>query len=60
MNWSHANQVRSHPSESNRRENPEPLSVGNDAQAGHSRDATSMTTTFEPVNKKGFLKARVL
>ena len=55
MNWSHANDVRSHPSESNRRENPEPLSVGNDAQAGHSR-----ATTFEPLNKKGFLKAKML
>ena len=42
MNWNHANQGRSHPSNSNRRENPEPLSGGNDAQAGHSRDATSM------------------
>ena len=51
MNWSHANQGRSHPSDSNRRENPEPLSGGNDAQAGHSRDATSMATTFEPLNR---------
>ena len=49
-NWSHANHGRSHPSEE-RRENPEPLSGGNDAQAGHSRDATSVATTFEPVNK---------
>ena len=51
MNWSHANQGRSHSSDSNRRENPEPLSGGNDAQAGHSRDATSMATTFEPLNR---------
>ena len=49
-NWSHANQVRSHPSDSDRRENPEPLSGGNDAQAGHYRDATSMATAFEPLN----------
>ena len=35
MNWSHANQGRSHPIDSNRRENPEPLSGVNDAQAGH-------------------------
>ena len=28
------------------RKNPEPLSEGNDAQAGHSRDATSMATAF--------------
>ena len=50
-NWSHANHGRSHPSDSERRENPETLSGGNDAQAGHSRDATSMATTFEPLNK---------
>ena len=36
-NWSHAN--------------PEPLSGGNDAQAGHSRDAKSMAAAFEPLNK---------
>ena len=49
-NWSHANHGRSHPSDSERRENPEPLSGRNDAQAGYSRDATSMATTFEPLN----------
>ena len=47
-NWSHANQGSSHPSDSDRMENPEPLSEGNDARAGHSRDATSMVTAFEP------------
>ena len=51
MNWNHANQVRSHPSDSIRRENPEPLSGGNDAQAGISRDATSMATFSEPLNR---------
>ena len=51
MNWSQANQGRSHPSASNRRENPEPLSEGNDAQAGHSRGAISMATAFEPLNR---------
>ena len=30
--------------------NPDPLSGGNDTQAGHSRDATSMNTAYEPVN----------
>ena len=50
-NWSHANKGRSHPSDSDRRENPEPLSWGNAAQAGHSRDATSMATAFEPLNR---------
>ena len=35
INWNHANQGRSRPSDSNRRENPEPLSGGNDAQPGH-------------------------
>ena len=50
-NWSHANQGRSHPSDLDRRENPEPLSKGNDAQAGHSKDATSMATAFEPLNR---------
>ena len=51
MNWNLANQGRSHPSDSNRRENPEPLSGGNDSQAGPSRDATSMATAFEPLNR---------
>ena len=50
-NWSHANQALSHPCDSDRRENPEHLSEGNDAQAGHSRDATSMATAFEPLNR---------
>ena len=50
-NWSHANQGSSHPSDSDRRENPEPLSEGNDARAGHSSDATSMVTAFEPLNR---------
>ena len=31
--------------------NPEPLSEGNDAQAGYSRDATSVATAFEPLNR---------
>ena len=51
INWNQANQGRSHPSDSNRRENPEPLSGGNEAQAGHSRDATSIGTAFEPLNR---------
>ena len=50
MNWSHANQGRSHPSDLNGRENSEPLSESNDAQAGHSRDATSIVTAFENMN----------
>ena len=50
-NLSHANQGRSHPSDSDRRKNPEPLSGGNDAQAGHSRDAASMATAFKPLNR---------
>ena len=49
ISWSHNDQGRSQPSDSNRTENPEPLSEGNDAQAGHSRDATAMATTFEPL-----------
>ena len=49
-NWSHADQGRNRPSDSNRREDPELLSEGNDAQAGYSRDATSMATAFEPLN----------
>ena len=51
MNWNQSNQGRKHPSDSNRRENPEPLSWRNDAQSGHSRDATSMATAFEPLNR---------
>ena len=50
-NWSHMDQERNHPSESNRREQPELLSEGNDAQAGHTRDETSMATAFEPLNR---------
>ena len=50
-NWKHANQGRSHHSDSDRRVNPEPLSGGNDAQAGHSRDATSRATAFEPLSR---------
>ena len=51
VNWGHAYQGRSHPIDSNARENPEPLSEGYDAQAGHSRDATSMATAFESLNR---------
>ena len=51
MNWSHANQGKGHPSDSNRMEKPEPLSGDKDAQAGHSRDATSMATAFESLNR---------
>ena len=51
MNWSHANQGRSHPIDSNGREKPEPLTESNDAQAGYSRDATSMATSFENLNR---------
>ena len=50
-NRSHASQGRNNPSDSDRRVNPEPLSGGNDSQAGHSRDATSMATAFEPLNR---------
>ena len=50
-NWSHGNQRRSHPSNSSGREIPEPLSEGKDAQAGNSRDATSMATALEPLNR---------
>ena len=49
--WSHADQGRSQPSKSNRSEIPEHLSEANDAEAGHSRDATSMATAFEPLNR---------
>ena len=41
-NRSHASQGRKNPSESDRRENPEPLPGGEDNQAGHPRDAASM------------------
>ena len=44
-------QGRNCPSDSNRRENPELLSKDNDAQAGHSRDSTSMASAFEPLDK---------
>ena len=50
-NRSHASQGRNDPSDSDRRENPELLSGGDDTQAGHSRDATSMATAFEPLNR---------
>ena len=50
---SHASHARNNPSDSDRREvsSTEPLSGGNDTQAGHSRDATSMATAFEPLNR---------
>ena len=51
MNWNQANQGKSYPSDTNRRENPEPLSGGNDAQARNSMGATSMATAFEPLNR---------
>ena len=47
----HATQGRNNPSDSDSRENPEPLSGGDDTQAGHSRDTTSMATAFEPLNR---------
>ena len=52
-NRSHASQGRNNPSDSDRREvpNTEPLSGDNDTQTGHSRDATSMATAFEPLNR---------
>ena len=56
-NWSHADQGRNRPSDANKRQNPELLSEGNDARAGHSRVAASMATAFEPLNRslKSFL-----
>ena len=50
---SHASQGRNNPSESDGREvpNTEPLSGGDDTRAGHSRDATAMSTAFEPLNR---------
>ena len=52
-NTSHVSQGRNNTSDSDRREvsNTEPLSGGNDTQAGHLRDATSMATAFEPLNR---------
>ena len=50
-NWSHVDQGRNRPSDSNRRENPELLLEGNDAQAEHTRDDTSMATAYEPLNR---------
>ena len=50
-NSSHASQGRNNLSDSDMTENPEPLSGGNDTQAGHSRDATSMATAFEHLNR---------
>ena len=48
---SHADQGRNRPSDANKRQNPELLSEGNDARAGHSRVAASMATAFEPLNR---------
>ena len=50
---SHASQGRNNPNESDGREvsSAEPLSGGNDTQAGHSREATSIATAFEPLNR---------
>ena len=49
--WSHADQGKNRVSDSNRRKNPEVQSEGNDFQAGHLRDATSMASAFEPLNR---------
>ena len=50
---SHASEGRNNASESDEREVPsaEPLSGGNDTQAGLSREATSIATAFEPLNR---------
>ena len=50
---SHASQGRNHPGDSDRRDvpNTEPLSGGDDTQAGHSKDTTEMATAFEPLNR---------
>ena len=50
---SHASQGRNNLCESDRRyvPNTEPLSGGDDTQAGHSRDATARATAFEPLNR---------
>ena len=50
---SHASQGKNNPEDSDRRDvpNTEPLSGADDTQAGHSRDATAMATTFEPLNR---------
>ena len=50
---SHAGQERNNQSESDGREVPcaEPLSGGNDTQAGHSREAASLATAFEPLKR---------
>ena len=50
-NRSQASQGRNNPSELDRRDNPVPLSGGNDAQAGHARNATSKATAIEPLNR---------
>ena len=44
--WSDKNQGRFQPSDTNRREIPEPQSEGNNDQAVHSRDATAMVTEW--------------
>ena len=53
LGMSHASQGRNNPSELDGREVPstEPLSGGNDTQAGHSREAASIATAFEPLNR---------
>ena len=50
-NRKHASQGRNNPSDQDRSENPEPISGGNDTQARHSRDATTMATAFEPLSR---------
>ena len=48
-----ASQGRNTPCDSDRRDvpNTEPLSGGDDTQAGHSRDASAMATAFEPLKR---------
>ena len=57
---SHVSQGGNSPGDSDRRDvpNTEPLTWGDDTQAGHSRDATAMATAFEYLNRylETFLK----
>ena len=50
--WSHVGKGGNSHGDSDCRDAPntEPLTVGDETQAGHSRDATAVATAFEPIN----------
>ena len=49
--WKNSKKKKAQPSDSDRREIPEPQTTEISDQTGHSRDATAIATAFEPLNR---------